>query len=297
MPDIFAVDQLPIDLYGSKGLLEDLLPYIDSDTELGGREGLVQPVINAMLSGGKLYQTASSFSILTMAVNKKLVGDVTGWTVDDVKEALSKLPEGARLSSYYTTQSDLLYLACAWNLDNYIDWSTGECSFDNGDFANLLEFGKLAPKEVSYDDDVDWKRESDSAAIKEGRQLIDQLNIYNYYNIWDAKGIFGDDLVFVGFPTQDKQGNAFQLSGGLAMSAKCKNKDAAWQFIRTQLLDSDDNRTWQFPINQKSFDKTIKDAQTPDTYVDENGQTQYNHKYSTYDDATGQEITYDYFTD
>ena len=81
------------------------------------------------------------------------------------------------------------------------------------------------------------------------------------------------------------------------MSAKCKNKDAAWQFIRTQLLDSDDNRTWQFPINQKSFDKAIKDAQTPDTYVDENGQTQYNHKYSTYDDATGQEITYDYFTD
>ena len=101
----------------------------------------------------------------------------------------------------------------------------------------------------------------------------------------------------MGFPTQDKQGNAFQLSGGLAMSAKCKNKDAAWQFIRTQLLDSDDNRIWQFPINQKSFDKRIKDAQTPSTYVDENGQTQYNYKYSTYDDATGKEITYDYFTD
>ena len=297
VPDIFAVNQLPIDLYGSKGLLEDLLPYIDSDTELGGREGLVQPVINAMLSGGKLYQTASSFSILTMAVNKKLVGDVTGWTVADVKEALSKLPEGARLSSYYTTQSDLLYLACAWNLDNFIDWSTGECYFDTGDFADLLEFSKLAPKEVSYDEDIDWQKESDSVAIKEGRQLISQQNIYNYYNIWDVKAIFGDDLVFVGFPTQDKQGNAFQLNGGLAMSAKCKNKDAAWQFIRTQLLDSDDNRSWQFPINQKSFDKAIKDAQTPDTYVDENGKTQYNYKYSTYDDATGKEISFEYFTD
>jgi hypothetical protein len=79
VPDIMVVDNLPIRQYGAKGLLEDLLPYIEADEELGGREGLVQPVLNAMLQDGKLYQICSTFSVNTATTSQKLAGDVTGW--------------------------------------------------------------------------------------------------------------------------------------------------------------------------------------------------------------------------
>ena len=269
VPDIFVADGLPLRQYGAKGLLEDLLPYVEADEELGGREGLVQPVLNAMLQDGKLYQVASRFSINTATTSSRLAGDVTGWTVDEARAALEKLPEDASLMSAYTTQSSLLRQLLRWNLGSYVNWNTGECYFDTGEFENLLEFSKLAPKEIQFDDE-EWMFYQEDSRIREGMQLMSVQTFYDWYSLLYQQSYWGEDMVYVGFPADDRQGSAFTVENGLAMSSRCQYKDAAWAFLRGQLTGESDYG-WAFPIRKTAFDSYMEEAMTPDTWTDENG--------------------------
>ncbi|MBQ1705305.1 MAG: hypothetical protein II028_05630, partial [Clostridia bacterium] len=108
------------------------------------------------------------------------------------------------------------------------------------------------------------------------------------------KSTFGDDLVYVGYPTADRQGNLFSVNNGLAMSSKCKSKDAAWQFIRKLLLPRDD--VWQFSINKANFQKLIDEAKREDTWTNEDGTVERYPKY-TYYNENGEEINVYAMTD
>ena len=269
VPDMFVADGLPLRQYGAKGLLEDLLPYIEADEELGGREALVQPVLNAMLQDGKLYQVASRFSINTATTSSRLVGDITGWTVDEARTAMGKMPEDASLMSAYTTQSSLLRQLLRWNLGSYVNWETGECYFDTGEFEDLLEFSKLAPKEIRYDDE-EWMYYQEDRRIREGMQLMSVQTFYDWYSLLYQQSYWGEDMVYVGFPADDRKGNAFTVENGLAMSSRCQYKEAAWDFLRGQLTGESDYG-WAFPIQKAAFDSYMEEAMTPDTWTDENG--------------------------
>lgn len=269
VPDMFVADGLPLRQYGAKGLLEDLLPYLDADEELGGREGLVQPVLNAMLQDGKLYQVASRFSINTATSSSRLVGDVTGWTIEEAWAAMEKMPEGASLMDAYTTQSSLLRQLLRWNLGSYVNWDTGECYFDTGEFQDLLEFSTLAPKKIEYDDE-EWMYYQPENRIREGMQLMTVQSFYDWYSLLYQQSYWGSDMVYVGFPADDRRGSAFTVENSLAMSSKCQHKEAAWQFLRGQLTGESDFG-WAFPIQKAAFDSYMEEAMTPDTWTDENG--------------------------
>lgn len=285
MPDLIFTDGMPIKLYGAKGLLEDLMPYIENDTELGGTDALVMPVIEAMQQNGKLYYVAKNFYIQTAIASRRIVGDITGWTVDELKEALTRMPEGASVLAPYYSQDNLLRMLCVWNMDTFINWETGECTFDNGDFAKLLEFSALAPKTVP--DDIWEDMKDDATMYREGRQLLFQTAFSDVWDYFYQRSTFGDDLVYVGYPTADRQGNLFSLNNGLAMSSKCKNKDAAWQFIRKLLLPSDDIS--MFSLNKKDFQKLIDEAKREETWTDENGNVVRYPKYTFVNEA-GEEV-------
>ena len=185
----------------------------------------MEPVLNAMLQDGKLYQICSTFSINTATTSKQLAGDVTGWTVDETRAALAKLEEDAGIMSAYTTQSSLLHTICRWNLGHYVDWETGECYFDTGDFEKLLEFSTLAPKKISDDMYEDWQYYEDRTRIQEGRQLIATETFYDWYSLLYHQSYWGEDMIYVGFPSDDRKGSAFTLNDGLAMSSKCEYKE------------------------------------------------------------------------
>lgn len=47
------------------------------------------------------------------------------------------------------TKSGMLYTLLAYDLDSYIDWETGKCSFDSEDFQKVLEFVNTFPKSMT----------------------------------------------------------------------------------------------------------------------------------------------------
>ena len=81
VPDLLDTSSLPTERYAAKGLLKDLWPMIDADTELG-RDKLMAHLFDTMSIDGKLYQITYTFIIQTSAVNGAIADGLTSWTLD-----------------------------------------------------------------------------------------------------------------------------------------------------------------------------------------------------------------------
>ncbi len=279
VPDILdSGRQMPIRQYGAKGLLEDLWPYIENDADIGGRAGVMEHVLQCGEQGGRLYQIFPYFYIRTVVGAKSIVGDRMSWTLADLREALAKMPEGCSIFGQSDTQSGILEALMNMNADSFVDWTTGECGFDTDQFKAMLEFAGSFPAEFSWENIDPEEYEDDYKRILNGKQMLAQTSVSELgYGLQEYKGIFGGDISCVGYPREDGGvGSAF-VSGGtsLSISSACKEKDAAWSFVRQLLLPvSDDEKQYssgQFYVNKKDFDKSMADAMTPRYQEDENG--------------------------
>lgn len=279
VPDILNVSGLPIQQYGAKGLLEDLWPYIDNDADLG-RDAIMENVFKAAEQDGKLYQIFSTFSIQTVVGATKVVGDRMSWTLDDLKAALATMPEGCTIFGEGDTKAGMLSTVLSQNMDSFVDWTTGQCSFDSESFISLLEFCNSFPLEYDWNN-VDWEEyEDDNTRVMNGKQML--LNAY-LYDIGDSlqmyEVVFGGDYSFIGLPQEDGSvGSSFSLGNGIAMSSTCKDKEGAWSFMREYLMpqyaDMDENMMvggMNLSTNKADFEKMVERAMKKEYQLDENG--------------------------
>ena len=279
VPDILDLSQMPLGQFAARGLLEDLYPYIDADPELS-REDMIQNVLQAFEHDGKLYQTLSSFSVYTAIGAERVVGDRNSWTVDEFQAALRDLQaeqEGATAFDKYVTRSDVLQLCLYLDMGSFVDWSTGSCSFDSPEFVKLLEFANSFPSEFDWEN-YEWTADDDSyTRLMTGRQMLETTSIGEFNGLQTYDALFGGRAVCIGFPTAYGTGSMFNdnSSNVFAMSSKCSDKDAAWQFLRqffTEGYQAGDNYYYYgFPTNKNAFEKKMKEAMTPEYEKDMNG--------------------------
>lgn len=271
VPDIIIIDNLPIKQYAAKGLIEDLIPYIENDKELGGMKAFLTNVFEACKVGDILPYIASSFGMQTVVGASRVVGSQPGWTMDELNAALATMPEGATAFNSYMTKSTLLQYICMVNIDDYVDWSEGKSNFDSEEFIKLLEFCKTAPDDIDYEN-IDWETyeddwQDDATLIKEGKMMLTMGSIYDLSDFPYLKGNFQEPITFIGFPSANSIGSVFSMNNGLAMSSTCKHKDAAWKFMRTILTEEyqKENMWWGLPTNKAVFDYKIEQALNPDS--------------------------------
>lgn len=279
VPDIMNVSGLPLQQFGAKGLLEDLWPFIDNDADLG-RDAIMENVFKAAEQDGKLYQIFSTFSIQTVVGSTKVVGDRMSWTLDDLKAALATMPEGCTIFGEGDTKAGMLSMVLAQNQDSFVDWSTGQCSFDSENFISLLEFCNSFPLEYDWNS-VDWDEyQDDNTRVMNGKQMLLQSYLYDLGDSLQLyQAVFGGDYSFIGFPREDGGvGSSFSLGTGIAMSSTCKDKEGAWTFMREYLLpqyaDVDDNSMigmYNFSTNKADFEKMVEQAMKKEYQLDENG--------------------------
>ena len=263
VPDILITNGLPIDTFSARGYFTDLWSFIDADAELGGREALVEPFLNAISQDGKLYWITNSFNLVTLAGPSSIVGTEPGWTYDDFYAALDQMPEGCDILSLGTTKQSVFDSICNLNLDSFVDWGTGVCSFDSEEFINLLKFTDLFPAEFDWQN-YEWtQNDSDDVRIKEGRQLLMSLSVGYPSDLVYYKGYFEGGMTLIGFPDVPGSGSVFSTySPGFAISETCKEKDAAWRFVSGFLKEDFQNNygSYGFSVNRKLFDKSFQDA-------------------------------------
>ena len=273
VPDILDTSNLPLRQYGAKGILEDLWPFIDSDPDLG-RDALMVRPLEANAQDGKLYEIFSSFSIQTAAGPSKIVGDSLSWTLADLQAALEKMPEGCSIMGQDDTQESMLRLLMSLNMDQFVDWTTGKCSFDSEDFKAMLEFCRSFPVEW------DWEKQGEdyedaNSRIMNGRQLLSTMNVSDFtWSVQSPAAVFNNEFTFVGFPRENgSAGSYFSFYRGLAMTSSCADKEGAWSFIRQTLLPQVENGRYfgNFPINKADFDKVVRQSMEIEYETDENG--------------------------
>lgn len=263
VPDILITNGLPIDTFSARGYFTDLWSFIDADAELGGREALVEPFLNAISQDGKLYWITNSFNLVTLAGPGAVVGTEPGWSYAELYAALDQMPEGCDILSLGTTKQSVFDSICNLNLDSFVDWGTGVCSFDSEEFINLLKFTDLFPAEFDWQN-YEWtQNDSDDVRIKEGRQLLMSLSVGYPSDLVYYKGYFEGGMTLIGFPDVPGSGSVFSTySPGFAISETCKEKDAAWRFVSGFLKEDFQNNygSYGFSVNRKLFDKSFQDA-------------------------------------
>jgi len=269
IPDILDVTYLPFAQYVSRGLLVDLYPMIDNDPNVN-RSDFIEPVLRAAQSGDGLYRAFNSFSVATILGSPSVLGPGMGWNMDEFNSVMSANPRADMPMGQWLTKEWFLNSAIAINMDEYVDWVTGNVNFDSNDFIQLLEFANTFPADFDYMDDGFgggmWVDESE--LIASGRQIMVSREIGDFRDIQMYKAYFGGEIVFKGFPNDNRNGNSLRIGSSLSITSRSNNKEGAWEFLRGTLTPefAATNIWWPFPVNKEAFNKVAEAAMAEEGY-------------------------------
>ena len=122
--------------------------------------------------------------------------------------------------------------------------------------------------------------------FREDRTLLDQTSISSIRDLNGViNGSFGENISFVGFPTDSDMGSVLYAGNTMyALSAKSKNLDGAWEFLRYYLTqeyqDTVQDQEYNLPVLRSSFETCVKAAMEKPYYLDENGnKVEYDETY------------------
>ena len=286
-PDVISLSSLDFAQYANKGIFEDLYPYMEQSGIK--KEDYVENVLEAYESDGKLYGIMPSFYLSSTAVKKSLAGDKTGWTLSEMLDLVDEVKPQYVMA--YDSKESMLYYCIYQNIDEFIDWESGACKFDGEEFIRALEFAAQFPssEEADYND-----REGLSSLLHSNKLLLMDTSISSVQEYQMMKGMFGEDITFIGSPSSDRKGNLIQPAGGsLAMSSKSKYKDGVWEFMKV-LLEAEyqdslvnEHGGFGFPLRKESLEKQFEYDMTADYYEDADGNQVENPKTTWgYDDFT-----------
>lgn len=270
-PDLVDFSDLNYSMYAEKGVFEDLYPYMEKSGIK--KEDYLENILEAYETDGKLYGITTRFNLNTIVGKKSMVGDISGWTLSEMMDFIEQHKESEAFS--YASQQSMLYYLIYMNMDEFIDWETGTCSFNGPEFARILNYVKTLPEEVNYNEED----EGEATKIRSNKLLMISGSISSVTECQMLDGLMEEEAVFVGYPDVDRQGNLITSTGGsFAISSKSKHKDAAWAFLQTLMSEDyqkklvDDWGYAGFPILKSALDYQFEKDMTPEYYTDENGE-------------------------
>lgn len=283
------------DAYAKKGLYLDLNTMLEKDEELS-KEDFSANILEALSLDGKLFFISPSYYIRTIVGKKSLIGDRKSWTLDEMIQFEKTLPEGSSLFEINTRES-ILSEIISMNYKYFIDDKNGKCNFNNEEFIKALEYSKTLPEgndeyynslygEDYYMDYESKWRENKIALLNLYMSSISDLN-------YSLHGRIGEPVSFVGYPSVDGNGSGIVFNSVYAISAKTKNKEAAWEFIRVNLTEEAQDSVYNLPLRKSSLEKMAEQATKKKTYLDENGKEV---EYDDYYYMNGVEILLEPFT-
>ena len=261
-PDILYGAYSDFSLYESKGLLVDLNTLIDKDDTFK-KDDFLPSLFTVCASGDKLYKLGTGCYIYGFAGATSLIGERTGWTIDEFNEVAGTLPEGMdMLSPYGMTQSSILDMLLTTSMANFIDPVSGSVNFDTDEFRAVLEFSKTHGK----DDDAEENWENyvdDMTLIRNGELALTQAYIGDPSSFHQLAAAFGEPISVVGFPSATKNGPICQMNSILAISSESPSIDAAWSFIKTFFTEAAQTKVaenWSIPFHKVAFENKIQKA-------------------------------------
>ena len=224
-------------------------------------------VIDAACRDGKLYQAFPSFTILTAAGRTGAVGDRVSWTWADLREAMEAMPEDSTVFGA-CGRVELLDLLLPVTVDALVDREAGTVREEA--VRSFLEFCAAAPLRTEGVEDI-------YTAALDGELLLLPAELTRLDSCAEVQvytTAFGGPCSYVGYPREDGgAGSFFLLWDGISMASGCKNKEAAWSFLREAFLPKYPTGIYfgpALPISRADFDRMAEISTGP--MLDETGQ-------------------------
>ena len=236
--------------------LTDLYPYLE-------KEGLdmskyYEEVFKACEHNGKLTGLPTCFYVRGYMGNSDYVGKKDSWTFKEFVDFVKKNPDKKIFS--YCTATSFLY-KCVSEMDiGIIDYENGTCNFDTPEFKELMDLAKRDPEKIKEED----YNISDFSELQKGELILTDLWITDTMNLQAYSKILGDKFNPIGIPGKD--GSSFKMMPQdiFSIVANCKEKDGAWDFLKTFLEDSyqDSSNLWNgYPLKKEFFEKKMDASQ------------------------------------
>lgn len=241
----------------NKGMLTDLLPYIDSDSDVS-RDTFIPALFNVQLRDGGLYEYTSRFSLMTLVTRAEFFNNRESWTKENIvaliEENPDMVPVWCREQEYIR---DFFVLA---STGEFIDRQNGTYSFDSPAFASWLELLKALP--ASNDTGGDTAR------------ILNLCQDLPSYAGLEARCDMDGDYAIAGFPDTEGTGSYFVplsdihrsgyggtmgLNTRVGIMASGEHKDAAWRFIKTLILnEKKDTISSGIPVTKAGFEECLE---------------------------------------
>ena len=255
-PDLLSVNGTNLEAYGAKGLLRDLYPMLDAESDLG-REDLVPSVLRALESGsGALYQLCTDFGLRTCVSFTKYAGEAERWRLEDLYRICEENPtltlRGGRGGDYL--MDDLL---CSV-LDKFADLETGELHFDSPGFIEFIRFiGQMNQRALEF-----------------SGEPIDVLLWYvSFSSVEDysrmAAELDSSEYRFIGAPSNGGTGNLCEIISRFAIFEGTGNEDAAWAFLHWALSEEVQKDVVSMPMRRGVLETRLEEGKkgAPERYV------------------------------
>jgi ABC-type glycerol-3-phosphate transport system substrate-binding protein len=271
-PDIIYGSNQSFSNYEAKGLLVDLYPLMNKDTTFK-KDDYIPSIFKLCETDGHLYKLGTSFSIQGFVGAKSVIGDRSGWTIDEFNQMVSSLPDGvAPLANQ--TQTTLLTSSLYASLDAFVNNTKSEVTFDSPAFYQLLDYAKTyGTKDDNSNKDtyVDENTMLQNGELALASSYINGPSSYGQY-----VAAVGAPVSVTGYPSADKRGPMCYMNTLLAISSTTGSKDASWDFVKSFLSEDAQKQVagnYQIPVLTSAFEDQIKSAMNPD--VNGNGMVIY----------------------
>ena len=272
-PDILMLDSIfTVGTYAGNGYLTDLQPLMDADESLNPEDYFTNVWDSGKLNG-KQYALATSFGLETLVGNQDVLGAESGWTPPECLAIASGSDTPIALENDLDTWKRVLLSS---GLSDYIDGST--CSFDSGEFAALLTLLNGDHFETDPSD------AGSNFPLQSGSALT-QLSTPRAADLLFFDGLYGENWVIKGYPSPKRSSAIVNVWTALGISETCKDKEAAWEFVRMQLDEGSSFHCIRRDAIEGELEQAMLPADDPNSLVAHCG-------YSIYDvEISGKPIT------
>lgn len=239
----------PSPLYG-KELLCDLYGFIDNDTEVS-RSDYVESVLTALEVNGRLYQMPHDFNVESAVMKAKFWDGSEDMSFEHIIELAEK--NGCKVPFDFSLDS---YGFIPYITSQYIDYSKGECSFNDGRFEEFLEFIQQYVNVLA-----DMDREEIYQMFIDDEMLLMDSGFASFIQLDYLESDVGEELKFVGYPSETPNYHIAVPSTSFAIFSQSKKQEGAFEFIkycasyRANISEDDRLQGGAIPINKAALEK------------------------------------------
>ena len=246
-------------------LMENLYDYMEADEDFH-REDYYVNIMEAFELSGGLYILPSGFSVETVCGQAEEIGTDRGvtesWEMGEMISAFENSSHAQWLTMNNSKGLTFRFL-CNGCIGNFVDWETGECSFDTQAFIDLLELSDTFPDHLTIEENFSYYQ-----TLRSGKVFWEPVIVTDPWRISSQRIIFGDvKTMWPGYPVADErkeQGGGVACPYGESFSI-CKGSshtDAAWDFIKSYFTEEAQREVSGIPLLRSVSEERIREALT-----------------------------------